>query len=41
MFVAHVSLNRENGLPAKVGDMAMTPSLVRKGLDKDYKDNLY
>lgn len=40
MFVAHVKLNK--GLQAKVAGAVMSiPGLMRKGLEADYKNNLY
>ncbi len=42
MFAAHVRLNKDKGLLAKmVGTVVSIPGLMQKGLDKDYKDNLY
>jgi hypothetical protein len=40
MFVAHVKLNK--GLQARLAGAVMSiPGLMRKGLDADYKNNLY
>jgi len=42
MFVAHVKLNKEKSLTARLGGMVMSiPGLMQKGLDSDYKNNLY
>lgn len=42
MLVAHVKLNRDRGLGAKAaGAILSIPGLMQRGLDKDYKDNLY
>lgn len=42
IFVAHVKANRERGVGARLTGAVMSiPGLMRKGLDKDYKDNLY
>lgn len=42
MFVAHVKLNKDKGLAAKLaGAVVSIPGLMRKGLEKDYKSNLY
>lgn len=42
MFVAHVKLNKDKGLAAKLaGAVLSVPGLMQKGLDKDYKTNLY
>ncbi|WP_066520069.1 pyridoxamine 5'-phosphate oxidase family protein [Sphingobium cloacae] len=42
MFVAHVKLNRDKGLGARLAGAVMSvPGLMRKGLEKDYKSNLY
>jgi len=42
IFVAHVKANRERGMGARLTGAVMSiPGLMRKGLDKDYKDNLY
>lgn len=41
-FIAHVKLNRGEGLAAKLtGALLSVPGLVQKGLDKDYETNLY
>lgn len=42
MFTAHVKLNKDKGLTARIGGMVMSiPGLMQKGLDQDYKNNLY
>lgn len=42
MFAAHVKLNKEKSLAARIGGVVLSiPGLMQKGLDKDYKDNLY
>ena len=42
MFVAHVKLNKDQGLAARIaGSVISIPGLMQKGLDKDYKSNLY
>jgi predicted pyridoxine 5'-phosphate oxidase superfamily flavin-nucleotide-binding protein len=45
LFVEHIKLNRNAGLGAKLASAALAvpgvQSLLKKGLDKDYRDNLY
>ncbi len=42
MFVAHVKLNKDKGLGARMAGAVMSiPGLMQKGLDSDYKSNLY
>ncbi|RZK04059.1 MAG: pyridoxamine 5-phosphate oxidase [Novosphingobium sp.] len=42
MFTAHVKLNKDKGLTARLGGLVMSiPGLMQKGLDSDYKNNLY
>lgn len=42
IFASHVRLNKHRGLGARVARaMVSVPGLLQKGLDKDYKDNLY
>ena len=42
MLVAHVKLNRDKGAGARLaGAMLSIPGLMQKGLEKDYKTNLY
>jgi uncharacterized protein len=45
MFLDHVKLNRDKGLGAKLASTLLSmpgmQGLMRKGLEKDYKDNLY
>ncbi len=42
MFADHVRLNKARGLGARVAAAFVSvPGLMQKGLDKDYKDNLY
>jgi len=42
IFIAHVKANREKGMGARLAGAVMSiPGLMRKGLDKDYRDNLY
>lgn len=42
MFAAHVRLNKSKGLAARLaGAVVSIPGLMQKGLDKDYKSNLY
>lgn len=42
IFADHVRLNKNKGLAARVaGALVSVPGLMQKGLDKDYKDNLY
>ncbi|MCW1429656.1 pyridoxamine 5'-phosphate oxidase family protein [Novosphingobium sp. JCM 18896] len=42
MFTAHVKLNKDKGLAARLGGLVMSiPGLMQKGLDSDYKNNLY
>jgi len=42
MFAAHLKLNKDKGIGAKLASAFVSiPGLMQKGLDKDYKDNLY
>lgn len=42
MFADHVRLNKDKGLAARLaGAFVSVPGLMQRGLDKDYKDNLY
>lgn len=42
MLGAHVRLNKDKGLGARIaGALVSIPGLMQKGLDKDYKSNLY
>lgn len=42
MFVAHMKLNRDKGLGAKLASaMVSVPGVLQRGLDHDYKNNLY
>ena len=42
MFAEHLRLNKDKGLGARIASAAVSiPGLMRKALDKDYKDNLY
>lgn len=42
MFVTHVKLNKGKGLSAKLaGAVISVPGLMQKGLERDYKTNLY
>jgi len=45
LFVEHIKLNRNAGLGAKLASAALAvpgvQGLLKKGLDKDYRDNLY
>lgn len=42
MFAGHVRLNRDKGLQASlIGAAVSIPGLLRKGLEQDYKSNLY
>lgn len=42
MLAAHVKLNKEKGLAAKLaGAIVSIPGLMQRGLDQDYKSNLY
>lgn len=45
LFVEHIKLNRDAGLGAKLASAALAvpgvQGLLKKGLDKDYRDNLY
>jgi hypothetical protein len=45
LFVEHIKLNRKGGLGASLAKVALSipdvPGLLKKGLDKDYKENLY
>lgn len=42
MFTEHMRLNKTKGLGARMASAVVSiPGLMQKGLDKDYKDNLY
>jgi len=42
MLAEHVRLNRDKGIGARIaGAFVSVPGLMQRGLDKDYKDNLY
>lgn len=42
MFAGHVRLNKDKGLGARIaGALVSVPGLMQRGLDQDYKDNLY
>ena len=42
MFAEHIRLNKDKGLGARIaGAFVSVPGLMQRGLDKDYKDNLY
>lgn len=42
MFADHVRLNKDKGLGARLaGAFVSVPGVMQRGLDKDYKDNLY
>lgn len=45
LFVEHIKLNRDAGLGARLASAALAvpgvQGLLKKGLDKDYRDNLY
>ncbi|SEH17298.1 hypothetical protein SAMN05428974_2131 [Sphingopyxis sp. YR583] len=42
MFAEHVRLNKDKGIGARLaGAFVSVPGLMQRGLDKDYKDNLY
>jgi predicted pyridoxine 5'-phosphate oxidase superfamily flavin-nucleotide-binding protein len=42
MFAEHVKLNKDKGIGARIaGAFVSIPGLMQRGLDKDYKDNLY
>lgn len=42
MFADHVKLNRGKGFGARIaGAVVSVPGLMQRGLDRDYKDNLY
>ena len=42
MFAEHIRLNRSRGLGARIASAVVSvPGLMQKGLDKDYRDNLY
>lgn len=42
MFAEHLKLNRDKGLSARIASTVVSiPGLMQKGLDKDYKSNLY
>ena len=42
MFAEHVRLNKDKGLGARIaGAFVSMPGLMQRGLEKDYKDNLY
>ena len=42
MFAEHLRLNKDKGLGARIASAFVSvPGLMQRGLDKDYKDNLY
>lgn len=42
MFAKHLKLNRDKGLSARIASAVVSiPGLMQKGLEKDYKSNLY
>lgn len=42
IFTSHVRLNKDKGFSARLaGTLLSVPGLMRKGLEKDYKSNLY
>lgn len=42
IFAEHVRLNKDKGIGARIaGAFVSVPGLMQRGLDKDYKDNLY
>ena len=42
MFAEHMRLNKSKGLGARIASAVVSiPGFMQKGLDKDYKDNLY
>lgn len=42
MLAEHLRLNRTKGIGARIASVAVSiPGLMQRGLDKDYKDNLY
>jgi predicted pyridoxine 5'-phosphate oxidase superfamily flavin-nucleotide-binding protein len=45
LFVEHIKLNRDGGLGASLAKATLSitgvPNLLKKGLEKDYKENLY
>lgn len=42
MLVAHMKINKDKGLAARLASTLVSiPGLMQKGLDKDYKTNLY
>lgn len=42
MFAEHIRINKGKGLGARLASAVVSiPGLMQKGLDKDYKDNLY
>lgn len=42
MFAEHVRLNKDKGIGARIaGAFVSVPGLMQRGLDKDYRENLY
>ena len=42
IFAEHVRLNKDKGIGARIaGAFVLVPGLMQRGLDKDYRDNLY
>ncbi|WP_260580921.1 hypothetical protein [Sphingopyxis sp. PET50] len=42
MFAEHLRLNKNKGIGARIASAVVSiPGFMQKGLDKDYKNNLY
>lgn len=41
MLGEHLRINRSKGLGARIASAVVTPGMIQKGLDQDYKNNLY
>ncbi|WP_077147469.1 pyridoxamine 5'-phosphate oxidase family protein [Sphingopyxis sp. KK2] len=41
MLGEHLRLNRSKGIGARIASAVVTPGMIQKGLDQDYKNNLY
>jgi hypothetical protein len=41
MLGEHLRVNRSKGIGARIASAVVTPGMIQKGLDQDYKNNLY
>jgi len=41
MLGEHLHVNRSKGIGARIASAVVTPGMIQKGLDQDYKNNLY